>query len=155
MHLHAGWENVGIVAALPANHDILFPKALRSPTRNPIARGTTESFHDVDGTPRRQCRPTERLRQIGRVSQTSAHLGVDLAGMRRDHGLGRSHACGHILDPCRPLCGLRVDDVVDHLLLVPEAQFRHQTQRLARICVAKYYVWSIRVHNICYAVHES
>ena len=79
MHLHAGWENVGIVAALPANHDILFPKALRSPTRNPIARGTTESFHDVDGTPRRQCRPTERLRQIGRFSQTSAHLGVDLA----------------------------------------------------------------------------
>ena len=47
--------------------------------RNPIARGTTESFHDVDGTPRRQCRPKERLRQIGRFSQTSAHLGVDLA----------------------------------------------------------------------------
>ena len=79
MHLHAGWENVGIVAALPADHDILFPKALRSPTRNPMARGTTESFHNVDGTPRRQCRPTERLRQIGRFSQTSAHLGVDPA----------------------------------------------------------------------------
>ena len=52
--------------------DVLFRIGLRSTPRNREVQGTTESFLDVDGTPRRQSDRNACLKKSGRDSQTYA-----------------------------------------------------------------------------------
>ena len=72
--LHAEWPNVSTFSDLHADYDMLFGIGLRSWMRHRELYPTTESFHDVDGTPRRQSRTTASrtacLGRIGRFSQT-------------------------------------------------------------------------------------
>ena len=79
--MHAEWPSVSTFSDLHADYDMLFGIGLRSPTRHRKLRGTTESFHDVDGTPRRQSRTTTCLGQIGTFSETytTYDLGLDPA----------------------------------------------------------------------------
>ena len=72
LRLHAEWPNVSTFSDLHADYDMLFGIGLRSWMRHRELYPTTESFHDVDGTPRRQSRKTACLRKIGADSQTYA-----------------------------------------------------------------------------------
>ena len=55
---------------LHAHYDVVYGIGRRSWMRNRELYPTTESFHDVDGTPRRQSRTTACLGKIGTNSQT-------------------------------------------------------------------------------------
>ena len=70
LRLHAEWPNVSTFSDLHADYDVVCGIGRRSPMRNRELYRTTESFHDVDGTPRRQSRTTACLRKIGGFSQT-------------------------------------------------------------------------------------
>ena len=69
---HAKWQNVSTFLDLHAHstRDVVCGIGRRSSMRNRELYRTTESFHDVDGTPRRQSRTTACLTQIGRFCQT-------------------------------------------------------------------------------------
>ena len=66
----AEWPNVSTFSDLHADYDVVCGIGRRSPMRNRELYRTTESFHDVDGTRRRQSRKTACLGEIGTNSQT-------------------------------------------------------------------------------------
>ena len=55
---------------LKMDDGMLFRIGLRSTPRNRKLRGTTESFHGMDGLPRRQARNDACLTRIGKFCQT-------------------------------------------------------------------------------------
>ena len=84
LRLHAEWPNVSTFLDLHADYDMLCGIGLRSWMRHRELYPTTESFHDVDGTPRRQSRTTACLGRIGGFSETYGVRAVPLGGNLRN-----------------------------------------------------------------------
>ena len=70
MRLLVQWPNLTTFSDLQARDDVRFQIGRRSWMRNRELYPTTESFLDVDGTPRRQSDRNACLGKIGMFSQT-------------------------------------------------------------------------------------
>ena len=78
--MHAEWQNVSTFSDLQACDNVVFRIGRRSSMRNGELYRTTESFHDVDGTPRRQGPSKSVLRRIGGFFSDIDHLRLDPVG---------------------------------------------------------------------------
>ena len=78
--MHAEWQNVSTFSDLQACDNVVFRIGRRSSMRNGELYRTTESFHDVDGTPRRQGPSKSVLRRIGGFFSDIHHLRLDPVG---------------------------------------------------------------------------
>ena len=79
LRLHAEWPNVSTFSDLHADYDVVCGIGRRSWMRHRELYPTTESFHDVDGTPRRQSR-RPRVSDELVLFRDIRHLGLDHAG---------------------------------------------------------------------------